>query len=319
MTDPKLGRLAAVDIDTVWENEPAGFTPWLASRENLHILGEALGLRLELEAREEPVGAFRADMVCREAGNGVRVLIENQLGRSDHNHFGQILAYAAGLEAGAVVWLARRFTDEHRAALDWLNRIVGGKVRFFGLEIELWKIDDSRAAPRFNLVAAPEDGGSRPALPVPETPAGRAARSSQGHLDYWRAFLQRFDSAEGPFGGSRKPSDTARMCFATGRHGFLINAATTAQKRHLRVQLCVQGADAKQRFAPLEARRAEIEDELGHALEWEARPQARGCRVSCYLRDTDPDDMADWPRQHAWLAERINDFHRAFARRIREV
>ena len=317
MTEPKLGRLAPVDIETVWDNEPAGFTPWLAAPENLHILGEALGLRLELEAREEAVGAFRADIVCREAGSGATVLIENQLGRSDHVHLGQIIAYAAGLEAAAVVWLARQFTDEHRAALGWLNRVTAANVRFFGLQIEAWKIDDSRAAPKFALVSAPASGAAPPA--VAEIAAGRAARSSQEHKSYWRAFLQHLDSAAGPLGGSRRPSDTARMTFHLGRHGFHIVVATTGQKRHARVQLQIAGAEAKKRFAPLERQRAEIEDELGYALEWERRPAARGCRVSCYLRDTDPEDVADWPRQHAWLVTRANDMHRAFARRIRAL
>ena len=172
MDDLNLGRLEPVDIDTVWDSEPAGFTPWLARAENLGTLGAALGLRLELEAQEMAVGALRADLVCRDADTGRPVLIENQLGRSDHAHLGQTIAYAAGIDAAAVIWLARRFSDEHRLALGWLNGIAGDKTRFFGLEIELWKIDDSRAAPRFDVVSGPGSGAAVAALRAPA--AGRA-------------------------------------------------------------------------------------------------------------------------------------------------
>ena len=317
MDDLNLGRLEPVDIDTVWDNEPAGFTPWLARAENLGTLGAALGLRLELEAQEMAVGALRADLVCRDVDTGRPVLIENQLGRSDHGHLGQTIAYAAGIDAAAVIWLARRFSDEHRLALGWLNGIAGDKTRFFGLEIELWKIDDSRAAPRFDVVSGPGSGAAVAAIRAPA--AGRAAPRGLGHRKYWRAFMQVLDSAGGPITGGRRPPDCAKTQFHIGRHGFRIVASTTTLRQHVRVQLYVEGKDAKRRFGLLQRDRAEIEAEIGYALEWDEMPESRDCRVSCYLRDTDPDDEADWPRQHAWLAERANDMHRAFVRRIRAL
>ena len=312
-----LGRLEPVDIHTVWHNEPAGFTPWLAGADNLRFLGEALGLRLELEAQEKAVGSLRADLVCRDADTGRPVLIENQLGRSDHSHLGQIVAYAAGLDAAVVVWLARRITDDHRRAVDWLNRVAGGKTRFFGLEIGLWKVDDSRAAPRFDVVCGPGGGAAVPAAPA--TAAGRADPTGQGHRKYWSAFMHALDSAGGPLMGGRRPADCARTAFNVGRHGFRIVASTTGLRRHVRVQLFIDGEEAKRRFALLRRGKAEIEAELGYALDWEEMPDARDCRVSCYLRDTDREDEADWPRQHAWLAERANDMHRVFARRVKAL
>jgi hypothetical protein len=62
------------------------------------------------------------------------VLIENQLERTDHTHLGQLLTYASGLEAVTIVWIAERFTEEHRSTLDWLNKITDESFRFFGLE-----------------------------------------------------------------------------------------------------------------------------------------------------------------------------------------
>ena len=101
---------------------------------------------------EKYVGPFRADILCRNTDDDSLVLVENQVERTDHTHLGQLMTYAAGLETASIVWIAKAFTDEHRAALDWLNEITGENFNFFGLEIELWKIGDSAIAPKFNVV-----------------------------------------------------------------------------------------------------------------------------------------------------------------------
>ena len=157
MTKQSLGRLAPVDLREVWESEALDFTPWLAQPENMTLLGKAIGIELEVETQEKSVGPFRADILCKDTTTGDWVLIENQLERTDHTHLGQLLTYAAGLEAVTVVWVAGRFTDEHRAALDWLNAITAPTYAFFALEVELWRIDDSPVAPKFNVVSKPND------------------------------------------------------------------------------------------------------------------------------------------------------------------
>lgn len=152
-----LGRLTQVDLRDFWRREDTDFTPWLSQDENISLLGEALGLRLVVEETEANVGPFRADILCSEVGEIGYVLIENQLERTDHTHLGQILTYSAGLNAVKIVWIARDFTDEHRATLDWLNRITNEEFRFFGVQVELWKIGNSRPAPKFDVVAKPND------------------------------------------------------------------------------------------------------------------------------------------------------------------
>lgn len=127
----RLGRLERHDLRAAWANEASDFTPWLARPENIALLGDALGPRLEVEAQEKAVGQFRADILCRDIDTERRVLIENQLERTNHVHLGQILTYAAGLEAFTIVWLAARFTEEHRAVLDWLNRGTHDGLHFF--------------------------------------------------------------------------------------------------------------------------------------------------------------------------------------------
>ncbi|WP_271518461.1 hypothetical protein [Bradyrhizobium sp. CCBAU 53380] len=152
-----LGRIQRVeDLRSIWTTEHGHFTPWLAKLENLELLGEALGIDLELEAIEKDVGPFSADILCKNtAENDSWVVIENQLERTDHRHLGQLLVYASGLQANTAVWISAEMSDEHRAALDGLNHMANKSVRFFRLEIELWKIGSSPVAPRFNVVCKP--------------------------------------------------------------------------------------------------------------------------------------------------------------------
>lgn len=112
----KLSRLEEVELREVWPDEAQDFTPWLAEEENLGLLGETLGLELELVAREIQVGDYRADILCKNE-DGSRVLIENQLEKTDHRHLGQILTYSAGLDVLTVIWVAKQFEKDHRAAL----------------------------------------------------------------------------------------------------------------------------------------------------------------------------------------------------------
>jgi RecB family endonuclease NucS len=131
----KLGRLEKVELRSFWKKEDRDFTPWLAQDENIQLLSETIGIELEVQSQEEGVGPFRADILCMDMANNHFVLIENQLEKTDHTHLGQLMTYAAGLDAVSIIWIAQKFTEEHRAALDWLNRITDSTFNFFGIEI----------------------------------------------------------------------------------------------------------------------------------------------------------------------------------------
>ena len=149
----EFGQIKSVDLREGWPNEAQDFTPWL--EQHISLLGDALGLELEVQEREAPVGGFSLDLLARDLGRNKTVVIENQLTATDHVHLGQVLTYGAGFDAGAVIWLAKTFRDEHRQAIDWLNQHTGEGVEFFGVEIQLLKIDESKLAPNFKLVATP--------------------------------------------------------------------------------------------------------------------------------------------------------------------
>jgi hypothetical protein len=162
-----LGRLEPVQLREVWPNEASDFTPWLA--ENLDVLGQAVGLALELRQREHPVGRYALDLLLEDARGRV-VIVENQLEQTDHTHLGQLLTYCAGAKADVVIWIAQSITEEHAAALEWLNDNTVVGVGFFGIELEALRIADSVPAPHFKLVVRPNDW----AKSSPRTP-GQAA------------------------------------------------------------------------------------------------------------------------------------------------
>ena len=174
-----------MELRKVWESEASDFTPWLANEENVQILGDSIAVDLEVEAQEKDVGPFRADILCKDTGNGNWVLIENQLERTDHLHLGQLLTYAAGLQAVTVVWIAATFTEEHRATLDWLNEITDDRFRFFGLEIELWQIHDSPPAPKFNIVSKPNDWSRSVSQSAKRISDQAISEFQQTRLRYW--------------------------------------------------------------------------------------------------------------------------------------
>lgn len=180
-----LGRLVDCSLRDAWAHEAHDFTAWLA--DNLDFLSEAIGVPLEFEAREQPVESFSADLLARNAEDGSRVLIENQLERTDHTHLGQILTYMAGLEVDIVVWIAGEFREPHLSALRWLNEKTGTDVAFFGVRLRAVRIGDSPIAPVFEVLAKPNDWERQ----LKETAPKKGGSSEEGRTngEFWQAYL----------------------------------------------------------------------------------------------------------------------------------
>lgn len=304
-----LGRLQKVDLREVWLSEPTDFTPWLAQEDNLALLSETLGMELELVAQEQGVGPFRADIVCTDGLAESTVLIENQLERTDHRHLGQLLTYAAGLEAVSIVWIAQNFAEEHRAALDWLNNHTSEDLRFFGLEVELWRIGDSHVAPKFNVVSKPNEWVKHKVNQPTTSEAG------QVYLEYWQAFGKLVDGMDCQFAA---PSPTSRhhVGFRIGRTGVSISAVASTYWRRINAELYLGGDRAKSRFHQLLADRNAIEAEYGAKLDWQELPDKTASRIAMAKHDCDIEDRSQWPDQHAWLVEQLNRFHSVFRPRV---
>lgn len=308
----QLGRLQPVDLRSLWTDEARAFTPWLAEPDNLRLLGEAFGMDLELVRTESEVGSFYADVVCRDTADGSHVLIENQLERTDHTHLGQILTYAAGLDAVTVVWIAKRFHEAHRAALDWLNEHTVERVQFFGLEIEAYRIGDSAPAPKFQVVARP-NGWSREA-PVRASSAHGETQDQQ--LRFWQGFREYCSARELPFKPIKAQAQNW-MDFSIGKTGFaLVAAISSASGGEIRAEFIVRNAE--QDFGLFATEREDIDQELGSEVRWSVSDQKKSAKIF-FAKPVDPSDEASWPDQYDWLIDRLAHLHLVFAERVKRA
>ena len=313
-TANELARLERIDdLRSVWENEAQDFTRWLGRPENLVLLADTLGIgELETVAEEQAVGQFRADILCRD-GDDSLVLIENQIQRTDHTHLGQLLTYAAGLQTASIIWVASEFRDEHRAALDWLNEITDERFRFFGLEIELWRIANSPAAPKFNIVSRP-NGWTRSAHHVA---AVQVQASNPLHQRFWARFCEYLSEIDSPI----KPPTTLYKPFITytiGKGGFSIDAYRSMRYKRTWVDLRISALERLAYFELLLETREDIESEIGRPLDWIEDPDGKVSRIRS-AHDTDPTNEEDWDRQVKWLDETLQAFLRLFPQLVREL
>ncbi len=156
-TQPELEihEIEEIDLRSVFVREDRTFTPWLSQPENLARLARSLDIEIGLNAVEANSGTFRTDILARNLADDTTVVIENQFGRSDHDHFGKAMTYMAAHDAKTVVWIAETFAGEHRAALNWLNDNTPEDVRFYGVVPRLMRIAGSPPGLQFEIVIKP--------------------------------------------------------------------------------------------------------------------------------------------------------------------
>ncbi|MFY9607134.1 MAG: hypothetical protein WAU45_00805 [Blastocatellia bacterium] len=149
----EFGRLTTEDPRQFFPHEGKDFTPWLAA--NISQLSEVIGIPLKVQQVEQRVGNYLLDIYARDENNESVVIIENQLEETNHRHLGQLMAYAAGLDAKVIVWIATQIRDEHRVAVEWLNKNMSDEVSFFLIRLDVVRIGDSQPAVQFISEAEP--------------------------------------------------------------------------------------------------------------------------------------------------------------------
>lgn len=312
----KLGRLKKVDAREAWPTEDKHFTPWLASDENIELLSETLGLELEVEAQEKQVGPFRADILCRDVSSDAYVLIENQLEKTDHRHLGQVLTYAAGLKTAYIVWIASKFHEEHRAAMDWLNSISDDNFKFFGLEVELWSIGDSDFAPKFNIVSKP-NAWSRNTKDGLRNIDQTKSETKLLQKEFWQQFSDYL--TENHNIQPQKAQAQHWLNISIGKTAVKIACVNKSLQNIFGVELYMYKENAKDIFASLQALQQEIETELGYKLEWQLLEDKVASRIATYKDDFDIKQQDNWGIYNEWLAKHVCDFQSVFKQRLQSL
>lgn len=283
---PTLGTLKQLDPRQLWKNEERDFTPWVA--ENISRLIEVIGVPFVVDQTEKKVGSYELDIFGHVEGSDAPVIIENQLTTTDHKHLGQLLTYASGLEAALVIWVATDVTDEHRAAVQWLNRVTGDSVSFFLVRPEVLQIDNSNPAVKFVVEASPSEFKRV----LREAVEGEEAPRHEFRRRFWAALLQHLVSRKHLWAANRSPSKDSWISTAVGRSGVGVNISMAMGSR-MRVEIYMSDDREKKMFDALFARRAEVDAQFpGEAVSWERLDDGAASRVAVY-RPYKKEDVSD--------------------------
>ena len=289
----KLGKIKRVtDLRSVWHHEAKDFSKWLAQENNLMQLSEAIGVDIVLEELESSVGSFNVDLYAIEEGTDRRIIIEKQLEDTNHDHLGKLITYASGKGAEVIVWIVKRARDEHRQAIEWLNQNTGVKIGFFLVEIELWQIDDSAIAPKFNVVERPNDWAKQ------MKNVDSFSDTKQLQLNFWQQLSETIKSTEmyaNEF-SPRKAQPQHWYDLSVGSSSYHVGLTVNTQKNRLGAEIYI--SDDKEKFAMFKLHSKEIEEIVGSKLEW--REATKATRIIT-LQSYNISDESQWTQAIEWL------------------
>ncbi len=305
-----LSKLKQVDPRVLWPEEDKHFTPWLSSKEGLAMLGEALGMELELENTEVYVGNYRADIVAKDAITKSSIVVENQLSQTDHDHIGKLLTYAASFDAKTIVWIAQEIRDEHRQAIDWLNNITVKDIDFFAIEVELLQIGDSPFAPNFKIISKPNEWTRAIRVDKENLSQGETLK-----LEYWTAFNDYLKGHNKPI-SLRKPLPQHWYDVSIGKSGAHFSLTLRTNAKDIGCEVYMSSEEAKELFKYLVKDKLIIEATTG-PLEWNELPDGKASRIISRKR-LDPTDNIRWNECFQWYMDTISSFKKEFMPRIRD-
>lgn len=300
----KLGKLTKVDLREIWKNEEYDFSHWLAEEENLAQLSDEIGIPIRLLEKEAGVGKYSADILGEEEGTGRKIIIENQLEKTNHEHLGKIITYAAGHDASIVIWIFEDIGEEHRNAIDWLNENTGDDRLFFAVKIEGWRIDNSNPAPKFQIICKPNEWA-------------KVVKRSSGSKDLGETDLKKLafwtklksyalEKKVSLFRQTPRPQHWYDITIGSSDAHIVLTMNT--RENLLGCEIYIN--DNKPLFEFLRGQKEVIENQLKGKLEWIEATKA--CRIVQRKDNADIDDEANITVLFDWLIDRATAFHAVF-------
>ena len=303
----KLGSIQQItDLRDVWGNEAKDFTPWLA--ENIELLNEATGLNLEVLETESPVGSFAVDILAQDANTEQKAIIENQLEDTNHDHLGKLLTYAAGKEAKCLIWIVKNAREEHRAAIEYLNNNTVDGIGLFLIEIQLWSIDGSAPAVKFNVVEQPNDWTKAAKQPS----SGSGGEAVQIKYSYWSDFNDYVTANRPDYLKSfrlHKPSSDHWYSVAIGSSKANLSMLVNTRTNVIAIELYI--SNSKEVFDNCFAHKEEIEAVVGAKLDWRRLDGKKSSRV-LIERSATVADVEARPEQFDWFIDYLLRMKNAF-------
>ena len=306
----KLGKLEKVkDLRSVWKHEANDFTNWLSKEENLNTLSEEIGINIELISTEAKTGSFSTDILAVEANTDNKIIIENQLEATNHDHLGKIITYASGHDAKTIIWIVKEAREEHRQAIDWLNEHTDEEINIFLCKIELWKIGNSEIAPKFQIVSSPNNWSKT----VKRSLDNEMSATAMLQYDYWTKVKDEIDKNY-PMFNSRKPRGQHWYDIAIGSSLANISLHVIARTNEIKVVLWI--SDSKELFDYLYNTKDEIESQLGYELEWISSENNKSSNI-VIVKNTDVHDESRWDENIKWHLTKASEFYDAFSDRVK--
>jgi hypothetical protein len=305
----KLGKLKRIDLREYWKHEALDFTKWLSEPENIALLSDEIGIGIEVIQTEASVGRFNVDILAQEENTDRKIIIENQLETTNHAHLGQLITYAAGLEAQYVIWIVREVREEHRQAVDWMNEHTDEDISLFLVAIELWQIGDSEPAPKFSIVSRPNEWKK---LVRTSSQDGDLTQTKTKQLEFWQQ-LKEYASDKYPELRLRTPRPSHWYDVSIGRSDCHVCFIADSRENQVRCELYIP--DSKDLFKAFLASRVQIEKELGLAepLEWQELPGKKASRIRA-THGFVFGDPSTWDEAFQWLSETALKFKKGFSK-----
>jgi hypothetical protein len=311
----KLGNLSKVtDLRSVWPNEAKDFTKWISLDHNLSTLGKEIGLNLSLIKTEAEAGDFAVDILAEESESGKKVIIENQLERTDHDHLGKIITYASGYEANTIIWIVKEFRSEHKSAIDWLNEHTDEKINFFGIAIELWQIGDSDVAPKFNIISQPN---SWTKTLKSSSKKGEMSEIALKQMNFFEDFISYCNSRNTSLNlGNPQPSTPAYYSLGIGISGVSVAIKINTGRKLIKVDLYFIDKDLYNQT------KQNTEIQAGQKfpnIVWDDMPKYKGAAVGLELKNFVLDRQDTWEGHYAWLKENTESLVKFFYPEIMKI
>lgn len=312
----ELGKLEKVPLREAWKHEALNFTSWLAKDENLKLLSDQIGIEIVFLQTEASVGKFNVDILAEEENSNRKIVIENQLESTDHDHLGKIITYASGFDAEIIIWIVKDVRDEHKQAIDWLNENTNEKINFFAINIELWKIGNSPLAPKFNVISKPNNWAKALKKSSSSSTSNNATDLKMKQFDFWEGFNEFMDNNNSTI-NPRVPRPRHWYDISIGSSKVHIALAMDTQKNFITCGLFIR--DSKDLFHSLNKNKTIIESELKLTLEWRELPTKKASRILLQNNDFDLANIDDWEDYYIWLLENAENMKKVFFKHIQQL
>jgi hypothetical protein len=273
------------------------------------LLSDEIGIGIEEIQTEANAGSFKVDILAKESYTERIIIIENQLEKTDHSHLGQLITYAAGLEAKYVIWIVCEVRDEHRQAVDWLNEHTDEDINFFLIIIELWQIADSPPAPKFSVISSPNEWKKSVRA---STQSHELTETNLKRLDFWQQ-LKDYAQKNFPELKLRTPSPQHWFNVSIGRSDCHVSMSVISRENNVRCELWIR--DSKELFNTLYSSKDKIEQELElkEPIEWLELPEKKASRIVT-SHEFSFNDTSTWSDAFKWLCGTTIRFKNVFSK-----